>query len=209
MQPLVARKWPQVEWRPSSYLLWCDERMEIVRPKETHLASYTDALKRAIALGTIKIERAQAKLSEIAVDPKSFLAKQEDPDALGGDIKLPDGTYVPRIPGKTRFLWDGEVCGTINFRWQAGTTELPDYYLGHIGFEVFSWKRDRGYASEALRQILPEANKLRMPFVELVTNLENPSSQKVIAKNGGVLFERFVQPQAYGGVDGLKFRIYL
>lgn len=86
---------------------------------------------------------------------------------------------------------------------------MPPEYLGHIGFEVFSWKRDKGYASEALRQILPEAIKLRMPFVELVTNVENLSSQKVIAKNGGVLFERFVQPQAYGGVDGLKFRIYL
>lgn len=48
-----------------------------------------------------------------------------------------------------------------------------------------------------------------MPFVELVTNVDNLSSQKVIAKNEGVLFERFVQPQAYGGVDGLKFRIYV
>lgn len=189
--------------------MWCDVRMEIVRPKETHLASYSDALMRAIALGTIKIERAQAKLSEIAAGPKAFLAKQEDPEALGGDIRLPDGTYVPRIPAKTRFLWDGEVCGTINFRWQVGTTELPDYYLGHIGFEVFSWKSNMGYASEALRQILPEAIELGMPFVELVTNVENLSSQKVIAKNGGVLLERFVQPQAYGGVDGLKFRIYL
>lgn len=189
--------------------MWCDERMEIVRPKETHLVSYAEALKRAITLGTINIERARTRLSEIAADPKSFLAKQEDPEALGGDIKLPDGTYVPRIPSKTRFLWDGEVCGTVNFRWQAGTTELPDYYLGHIGFEVFSWKRNMGYASKALGQILPEAIELGMPFVELVTNVENPSSQKVIAKNRGVLFERFVQPQAYGGVDGLKFRIYL
>lgn len=189
--------------------MWCDEPMEIVKPKETHLASYTEALKRSIALGTIKIERAQAKLSEMAADPKVFLAKQEDPEALGGDIRLPDGTNVPRIPEKTRFLWDGEVCGTINFRWQDGTTELPDYYLGHIGFQVFSWKRNMGYASKALSQILPEAIELGMPFVELVTNVENLSSQQVIAKNGGVLFERFVQHQAYGGVDGLKFRIYL
>lgn len=189
--------------------MWCDEPMEIVRPEETHLASYTDALKRAIALGTINLERAQGKLSEIAADPKSFLAKQEDPEALGGDIKLPDGTYIPRIPAKTRFLWDGEVCGTINFRWQTGTTELPPEYLGHIGFEVFSWKRNMGCASEALRQILPEAIKLSMPFVELVTNVENLSSQKVIAKNGGVLHERFVQPQLHGGMEGLRFRIYL
>lgn len=183
--------------------------MEIIRPEEIHLESYTKALKQAIALGTTKIERAQRKLTEIEADPKSFLAKQEDPEALGGDIKLPDGTYVPRMPGKTRFLWDGEICGTINFSWQVGTTELPDYYLGHIGYEVFSWKRNMGYASEALKQILPEAIKLRMPFVELVTNVKNLISQKVIVKNGGVLYERFMQPQSHGGADGLRFRIYL
>ena len=88
--------------------------MEIIRPEEIHLESYTKALKQAIALGTTKIERAQGKLTEIEADPISFLAKQEDPEALGGDMKLPDGTYVPRMPGKTRFLWDGEICGTIN-----------------------------------------------------------------------------------------------
>ena len=183
--------------------------MEIVRPEELYLESYTKALKQAIALGTTKIERAQRKLSEISADPRSFLAKQEDPEALGGDIKLSDGTYVPRIPGKTRFLWDGEVCGTINFSWQVGTTELPPYYLGHIGYEVFSWKRNLGYASEALKQILPEAIKLGMPFVELVTNVENLISQRAIEKNGGVLYERFIQPQSHGGAAGLRFRIYL
>lgn len=183
--------------------------MEIIRLEEIHLESYTKALKKAIALGTTKIKIAQKKLSEIEADPKLFLAKQEDPEALGGDIELPDGTYVPRIPGKTRFIWDGEACGSINFRWQMGTTEVPPYCLGHIGYEVFSWKRNMGYASEALKQILPEAIKLGMPFVEITTNAENLVSQKVIVKNGGVLYERFVQPQAYGGVDGLKFRIYL
>ena len=74
------------------------------------------------------------------------------------------------------------------FSWQVGTTELPDYYLGHIGYEVFSWKRNMGYASQALKQILPEAIKLGMPFVELVTNAENLISQRVIEKSGGVLY---------------------
>lgn len=44
-----------------------------------------------------------------------------------------------------------------------------------------------GYASEALNQILPEAIKLGMPFVELVTNVEILIPQKVITKNGGLL----------------------
>lgn len=85
--------------------------MEIVRPEEIHLKNYTKALKQAISLGTTKIERAQRKLSEIEADPKFFLAKREDSEALGGDIKLPDGTYVPRMPGKNRFL-----SGGVRFR---------------------------------------------------------------------------------------------
>lgn len=190
--------------------MWCDSHMEIVRPEKIHLDSYVMALKKAMILDTIDIERAQRNLSEIDLDPDSFLAKQEDPEALGGDVKLPDGSCVPRIPGMTRWMWDGEVCGAINFRWQVGTTELPPTCLGHIGYEVFSWKRNRGYASEALKQILPEATKLKIPFVELTTDIDNLISQRVIEKAGGVLHERFVKPTAYGGNrEGLRFRIYL
>ena len=129
--------------------------------------------------------------------------------ALSGDIKLSDGSLVPRLPGFTRWMWDGEICGEINFRWNVGTTDLPPHCLGHIGYEVFSWKRNKGYASEALRQILPEAIKLGMPFVELTTDVDNLISQKVIKNNGGILHEKFVKPAAHGGTDGLRFRIYL
>lgn len=189
--------------------VWCNCAMELVRPDESHLACYAAALKRSIALGTTRVERAQRKLAEMAVDPKLFLAKLEDPEALGGDLVFTDGTHISRIPEITRFLWDGEICGTINFRWQVGTTELPPAYLGHVGYEVFSWKRNKGYASEAVRQILPEAIKLGMPFIEVVTNIENASSQKVIAKNEGILIERFIQPQLHGGGYGLRFKINL
>lgn len=88
-------------------------------------------------------------------------------------------------------------------------TELPPHCLGHIGYEVFSWKRNKGYASEALKQILPEAINLSMPFVELTTDVDNLFSQRVIINNGGVLQEKFVKPAVHGGTDGLRFRIYL
>ena len=184
--------------------------MQIVRPDEIYCESYKKALIQAISSGTAAdLEEAQRDLSEMEVDPVSLLAKQEDPKALGGDVKLPDGSLVPRLPGITRWMWDGQICGSINFRWQVGSTDLPPHCLGHIGYEVFSWKRNRGYASEALYQILPEAVKLGMPFVELTTDVDNLISQRVIEKNGGVLHEKFVKPQSHGGTDGLRFRIYL
>ena len=184
--------------------------MKIVRPEEVHLESYKEALIRAISLGTAAYpEEAQDQLLKIEADIKSFLARKEDPKAIGGDVQLPDGSLVLRLPGITRWMWDGEVCGSINFRWQEGTTELPPHCLGHIGYEVFSWKQNRGYATEALKQILPEAKRIRMPFVELTTNVDNLFSQRVIQKNGGVLHEKFVKPQSHGGTDGLRYRIYL
>lgn len=184
--------------------------MELVRPTLEHLDSYRSALIRELLAGTAAFpDEAQDQLKEIETDPQNFLDKQEDREALGGDVKLPDGTFVPRLPGISRFMWDGEACGRINFRWRQGTTDLPATCLGHIGYDVFSWKRRNGYASEALKQILPEAAALGMPFVELTTDIDNFFSQRVIQNNGGVLHENFVKPSSQGGGDGLRFRIYL
>ena len=52
-------------------------------------------------------------------------------------VKLPDGSLVPRLPVITRWMWDGQLCGSIYFRPQMGSTELPPHCLGHIGIEVF------------------------------------------------------------------------
>ena len=184
--------------------------MEIVRPEVRYLESYKMGLIQSISSGTAAyLDRTQREILEIETAPDEFLAKQDDPSALSGDIELSDGSLVPRLPGFSRWIWDGQVCGEINFRWQVGTTDLPPHCLGHIGYEVFSWKRNKGYASEALRQILPEAIKLGMPFVELTTDIDNLPSQKVIKNNGGVLHEKFVKPVVHGGTDGLRFRIYL
>jgi predicted acetyltransferase len=184
--------------------------MEIVRPDVGYLESYKTGLLRSISSGTAPYpDRAQRELLEIETSPEAFLAKQDDIFASSGDIELSDGSFVPRLPGFTRWMWDGQVCGEINFRWKNGTTDLPPHCLGHIGYEVFSWKRNNGYATEALRQILPEAITLGMPFVELTTDVDNLFSQKVIVNNGGVLHEKFIKPAVHGGTDGLRFRIYL
>jgi predicted acetyltransferase len=116
---------------------------------------------------------------------------------------------VPRLPGLRCWLWDGEFCGVIGLRWQAGTTALPSYVLGHVGYSVVPWKRRLGYATEALRQLLPLARAEGLPHVDLTTDPDNRASQKVIVANGGVLVERFTKDAAYGGTPGLRYRIAL
>jgi len=48
-----------------------------------------------------------------------------------------------------------------------------------------------------------------MPFVEVTTDPTNIASQKVIERNGGVLFETFIKPIQFGSEPGLRYRIYL
>ena len=83
-------------------------------------------------------------------------------------------------------MWDGEFAGSIGFRWRPGTTDLPPYCLGHIGYGVVPWKQRRGYATRALANLLPLAKQEGLPFVAITTDTHNVPSQRVILANGGV-----------------------
>lgn len=184
--------------------------MRIVRPSQEHLASYVAALERGWSPDNLRgLEATHEELARIHADAAAFLACMEDREARGPPIRLPDGSMVERLPGITRWLWDGEFCGSIGFRWQPGTTDLPPHCLGHIGYAVVPWKRGRGHATSALRQMLPEARAVGLSFVEITTDVDNLASQRVILANGGVLVERFDKPPQCGGRPGLRFRIAL
>jgi predicted acetyltransferase len=184
--------------------------MQLVWPAELHLQSYVAALRRGWSADTVRGEiAAQEELERIDRDPVAFLASLVDREAKGDPVKLPDGSTVARIPGFRRWLWDGEFCGSIGFRWQPGTPALPPHCLGHIGYAVVPWKQRRGYATAALRQLLPQAKAEGLPYVEITTDPANVASQRVILANGGVLVERFTKPPQYGNVEGLRYRIDL
>jgi predicted acetyltransferase len=133
----------------------------------------------------------------------------DDPEARGAPIQMPDGSTVQRLPGIVRWIWDGEFCGSIGFRWQPGTTDLPPYTLGHIGFAVVPWKQCRGYGSRALGLILADARAQGLAHVDLTTNPDNLASQRVITANGGRLVERFEKLPVYGGGEALRYQIAL
>ena len=156
-------------------------------------------------------EAAAEEIVEIAQDPARFIAQRaDDREAKGGPVKMPDGSTVERLPGFNRWLWDSEFCGSIGFRWQPGTAELPHHVLGHIGFSVVPWKRGRKYATKALGLMLKETQAEGLPYVQLVTDSDNIASQKVILSNGGRLIEEFRKPAQYGaGPCCLRYHIVL
>jgi predicted acetyltransferase len=184
--------------------------MELVQGRREHLASYVAALRSGWCADNVRgAEAAREELEQIDADPAAFLAGLYDPDGKGAPIKMPDGSTRKRLPGFRKWMWDGEFCGSIGFRWVPGTEELPAYVLGHIGYSVVPWKQRRGYATQAVRAILPEARARGLRHLTVTTDPDNVASQRVIIASGGVLVRRFTKAPEYGGHEGLWFRIDL
>jgi predicted acetyltransferase len=185
--------------------------LSLQKPSLEALPQYVAALERGWSPDNVRGRAAaEEQLARIAQDAVAFLSTQDDPEGRGPPVKLPDGSEVTRLPGFYRWIWDGEFCGTVGFRWRPGTAELPAHVLGHVGYGVVPWKQGRGYATRALGLLLPEARAQGLPYVELTTDPDNLASQRVIEANGGVLIERFAKPAAYGDAsEGLRYRIAL
>jgi predicted acetyltransferase len=184
--------------------------LDLVRPSLERLPAFMAALGRGWSPDNVRGPAAAKDILEIARNhPEQLIAHMDDREARAGPIRLPDGTEAERLPGYHRWLWDGEFCGSIGLRWRPGTGELPPHVLGHIGYAVVPWKRGQGYATEALRLLLPEAAALGLPFVDLTTEPENLASKKIILSNGGYLVETFTKPDAFGGGPSLRYRIDL
>jgi len=174
------------------------------------LPAYIAALERGWSPDNVRgRDAALEQLEQAALDPRAFVARLTDRDAKGPPVKLPDGSTAKRIPGYQLWLWDGEFCGAIGFRWQPGTAALPAHVLGHIGYAVVPWKQRRGYATAALRLMLRRVRAEGLRHVEITTDPDNRASQKVVLANGGVLVELFRKPAQYGNKDGLRYRIVL
>lgn len=183
--------------------------MKLVWPSSEYLPGYIHALEQGWSPDNVRPEACFELLDRISADPARFLAEQIDREAKGPPVILPDGSTVTRLPGYVQWMWDGEFCGSIGFRWQPGTSELPPHCLGHIGYAVVPWKRRRGYATQALRLLLPHVWQEGLSYVEIVADADNLPSQRVIETNGGVLFERFTKSEIYGGKESLRYRVSL
>lgn len=185
--------------------------VQLRQPVLDLLPDYVNALERGWSADNVRGAAAAAEeLSSIARDAAAFVALLDDRDAKGAPITMPDGRTVPRLPGYRLWLWDCEFCGSIGFRWQKGTSALPGYVLGHIGYAVVPWKQRRGYATQALALLLPAARREGLGHVDITTDPDNIASQKVILANGGRLVGPFRREPSYGdGAPHLLYRIDL
>ncbi|MEL6610035.1 MAG: GNAT family N-acetyltransferase [Pseudomonadota bacterium] len=183
--------------------------MTLVRPTHDHLSAYCEALETGWSPNNLRPQVAQEQLAEIDRDPDGFLAKLEDRAATAGPVKLPDGSFVERLPSVKRWIWEDGFCGSIALRWRPGTNDLPTTCLGHIGYAVVPWRQGQGHATAALQAMLPEARDVGLTRLTITTDPDNRASQRVIEKNGGRLVAQTKRPPQMGGGDDLVFHIEL
>ena len=59
---------------------------------------------------------------------------------------------------------------------------------GHIGYAIRQSKRGQGYGNIILRLLIQECEKLKIYRIQIAANKDNLLSNKVILRNGGILF---------------------
>src|SRR5262245_57689195 len=111
--------------------------LRLLEPNIELLPGYAAALARGWSPNNVE-DVSATQLASIREDAAGFLTSLL---SQTGTITLPDGSEVPRLPGRIRWMWDGEFAGHIGMRWQPGTDALPAHVLGHIGYAVVPWKR--------------------------------------------------------------------
>jgi predicted acetyltransferase len=155
----------------------------LLAPAQPLLPGYRDALARGWSPNNLR-DVSAAEIAAIDADPSAFLAVLNG--EMPGSVTLPDGRIVPRLPGFTRWMWDGEFCGSINLRHLPGRHDLPPHVSGHVGYAVVPWKRGRGYATKALGLVLRLAAALGLDWVDATVDAGNSASYRVLLAHGGI-----------------------
>jgi predicted acetyltransferase len=176
--------------------------LRLVAPSLAGLAGYAAALEAGWSPNTTRDVSAE----QVALYRRDPAALIEELTRQDGTIKLAGRGSVPRLPSRSFWLDDAEFCGSINLRFATGTEALPPHVHGHIGYAVVPWKRRCGYATEALRLLLPVAREVGLKRVQITCDDDNEPSQRVIVANGGVLERSYPTPE---GATKLSFWIEL
>ncbi|MDC9809226.1 MULTISPECIES: GNAT family N-acetyltransferase [Rhizobium] len=179
-------------------------RVVLLPPDQENLSGFEAALAAGWSLDPRRAGDAaynRGELQRLRQDRSRFL------DDLIADGRRRTGSGPP--PLTTRLFWisDGEFCGSISLRFQAGTEALPPNVSGHVGYSVVPWKQRNGHATTALALLLAVAAKEGLNRLTILCNEDNDASRRVIKRNGGELFMR--GPHSSDRPDQIKLYFWL
>lgn len=175
----------------------------LIRPSLELLYS----VERALELGWCPEgpERRSAILRDMREQPQHVIDRFNGSEPMG---PRRDEHPAPTIYRLSRWIWDGEFSGIIGLCWLSDSG-LPPSPEGHVGYNIIPWKRNRGYAKSALSQLQAIARGFNIPYLELVTDMANLASQKVVLSNGGLFIESFLVAGREPNCTQLRYRIPL
>lgn len=127
---------------------------------------------------------------------------------LNGIQNRRTGKNLPKGYVRENFYlcFEGErQVGVLNLKFEL--TEYLLNYGGHIGYAVRPSDRNRGLATQMLKQSLQMAKEFGFDRVLCVCDSDNRASEKVILKNGGEFENELYDP--YEGVIVKRFWIKL
>lgn len=178
-------------------------------PDLAGLPQYLDALRRGWTPDRDEdFDGANELIQRINSDPQQFLASLSNPQGGGPPVQLADGTLVPRLARARYWIWENSYCGDINLRWQPGTSELPPYCDGHVGYAVVPWQRGRGLATGALRELMATARGHGLSWIEVAMDTANIASVRTAEAAGAQLHQEYLAVEQ-GGVLARRYRLFL
>ena len=107
-----------------------------------------------------------------------------------------EGRQLPEnhVPGSFLLGFEGDrIVGRVSIRHTLGNDFLKRIG-GNIGYAVIPSCRGKGVATELLRQALVYCSGLGLERVLVTCDIDNPASQRVIEKNGGVFECLYEEP---------------
>ena len=161
------------------------------------VASQTPLVLRELTLGD---ETAFLEAYQAFQDPNFVFALEYDPqisfaeylaklDKIKRGIDLP----VDRVPASLHFGFvDGVIVGRVSFRHTLN--DWLSKHGGHLGYGVVPQYRQKGYATEMLRQVLSIVKAQGVSKVLLIP--VNGVSKKVVEACGGVFESETVDGKA-------------
>ena len=161
----------------------------LVQPDAAFRSSYVEALREGFRRDQEPACGAQA-VRAIEEDFQAYLAARLD---QRGDIVLPRGQVVPKVPFSTFWLTQGHTfIGEVNVR-----HTLNDWFRlegGHIGYGIRPSWRGRGHGRRILALALVECRRLGLDRVLVTCSDSNVASARVIERNGGLLEDVIPDP---------------